>query len=100
VATPFPYPTSLIMEGHMAEVHASGPHCSFCGQTADKVGPFVEGIGPNNEGGVFICNPCVERARALFAADPTKKETRECLRCHAVISKEAARCPQCGFPRL
>jgi hypothetical protein len=84
----------------MVEDQMSEPRCSFCGQTADKVGPFVEGVGRNNEGGVFICRPCVERLPAVFAADPTRKETRECLRCRAVISKEAARCPECGFPRL
>jgi hypothetical protein len=84
----------------MAEVEMPEPRCSFCGQAADKVGPFVEGAGRNNEGGVFICSPCVERVRGLFASDPLKKETRECLRCHATISKEAARCPECGFPRL
>jgi hypothetical protein len=84
----------------MAEVQPPEPRCSFCGESADKVGPFVEGVGANNEGGVFICSPCVERFRALFAADPAKKTTRECLRCHAVISKEAERCPECGFPRL
>lgn len=76
-----------------------GPRCSFCGQTADKVGPFVEGIGPKNKGGVFICSACAELVQATFAVDPARKETRECLRCNALISKEAAKCPHCGFPR-
>jgi hypothetical protein len=76
------------------------PRCSFCAETADKVGPFVEGVGRDNEGGVFICKPCVERLPAVFAADPLLKETRECLRCHAVIAKAADPCPECGFPRL
>jgi hypothetical protein len=76
------------------------PRCSFCGKTADKVGPFVEGVGRDNEGGVFICKPCVERLPAVLAADPLLKETRECLRCHAVIAKAADPCPECGFPRL
>jgi ribosomal protein L40E len=44
----------------------------------------------------------VELFHGLYAAEAAKQNatTRECLRCHAVISKEAERCPECGFPRL
>jgi hypothetical protein len=96
-----PSPESAVEEdvSPFAKAQRAGPRCSFCGQTADMVGPFVQGMGPKNEGGVFICGPCVERLRTVFVADAARMATRECLRCHAVISKEAARCPHCGFPR-
>jgi hypothetical protein len=84
------------------QLRRAGPRCSFCGQTPDKVGPFVEGMGLKNRGGVFICRSCVERIAGVLEEEARRTATkvRECLRCHAVISKDAATCPECGFPRL
>jgi ribosomal protein L40E len=84
------------------QLRRAGPHCSFCGQAPDKVGPLVEGVGLKNRGGVFICRSCVERLSGVFEEQTRRAATkvRECLRCHAVIPKDAATCPECGFPRL
>jgi hypothetical protein len=43
-----------------------GPCCSFCGRPPEQTGPLVEGSGPQNRGGAFICRECAELARSIF----------------------------------
>ena len=41
--------------------------CSFCRENPRKVGPLVEGEGPDGTGGVYICENCAELVPTIIA---------------------------------
>jgi ClpX C4-type zinc finger len=43
--------------------------CSFCREDPRKVGPLVEGEGPESTGGVFICKECAELVLMIIAEE-------------------------------
>ncbi len=47
--------------------------CSFCRQHARKVGPLVEGEGPDGTGGVFLCEGCAELVLAIAAEEKRRR---------------------------
>jgi ClpX C4-type zinc finger len=51
--------------------------CSFCRESPGKVGPLVEGEGPQGSGGVFICEQCAELVLTIIAEEKRRRRTSE-----------------------
>jgi hypothetical protein len=51
--------------------------CSFCSESPRKVGPLVEGEGPDGTGGVFICEECAELVLTITAEEKRRRGTSE-----------------------
>lgn len=54
--------------------------CSFCRESSGKVGPLVEGKGPDGTGGVFICEQCAELVLTITAEEKRRRRTSEAQR--------------------
>jgi hypothetical protein len=51
--------------------------CSFCRESPRKVGPVVEGEGPDGTGGVYICEECAELVLTITAEEKRRRGTSE-----------------------
>jgi hypothetical protein len=47
--------------------------CSFCRENPRKVGPLVEGEGPDGTGGVYICENCAELVLTIVAEEKRRR---------------------------
>lgn len=47
--------------------------CSFCREHPRKVGPLVEGEGPDGTGGVFLCEDCAELVLTIVAEEKRRR---------------------------
>jgi len=59
-----------------AAVHEDA-RCSFCGEDPRKVGPLVEGEGPDSTGGVYICKDCAELVLTIIAEEKRRRAASE-----------------------
>ena len=74
-----------------AAVHADA-RCSFCREHPRKVGPLVEGEGPDGAGGVYICEDCAELVLTIVAEEK-RRSGRGTSEDHAETPKVTVRRP-------